>query len=262
MKILALYSIKGGVGKTAGAVNLGFCSWRDGCRTLIWDLDPQGAASFYFRIRAKVRGGGRKLIRGKRPLLEQIRGTDYEGLDLLPADFSYRHMDQDLEATRRPVRQIGRLLQPLREEYDLVLLDCAPSITLASEAVFVAADALLVPTIPTTLSLRTLDRLAAHVSKKGRRRAELLPFFSMVDRRKKLHRQICDGGEARRSKMLEAVIPNATVVEQMGVHRAPVGAWAPRTAAARSYRKLWREVRQRVGFQDRGERRPTSRRDS
>ncbi len=248
MKILALYSIKGGVGKTAGAVNLAHCAWRDGLRTLVWDLDPQGAASFYFRIRAKVKGGGRKLIRGKRPLIDQIRGTDFEGLDLLPADFSYRHMDQDLEVTRRPVRQLTQLLQPLSDEYDLVLLDCAPSITLVSEAVFVAADALLVPTIPTTLSLRTLDRLAGHVAKKGRRRAELLPFFSMVDRRKKLHRRICDGDEARRGKLLEAVIPNATIVEQMGIRRAPVGVWAARSAAASSYRKLWREVRERVGL--------------
>ena len=246
MKVLALYNIKGGVGKTAGAVNLGFCAWRDSQRTLIWDLDPQGAASFYFRVRAKVKGGGRKLIRGKRPLPDQIRGTDFEGLDLLPADFSYRHMDQDLEATPRPVRQLERLLEPLADEYDVVLLDCAPSITLVSEAIFVAADALLVPTIPTTLSLRTLDRLARHLKKKGRRRAELLPFFSMIDRRKKLHRQIFDGAEALGLKMLGAGVPNSTVVEQMGLERAPVGAWAPRSSAARSYRALWRQVRDRV----------------
>ena len=248
MKVLALYNIKGGVGKTAGAVNLGYCAWRDGLRTLIWDLDPQGAASFYFRIRAKVKGGGRRLIRGKRPLPDQIRGTDFEGLDLLPADFSYRHMDQDLEATRRPVRQLQRLLEPLGEEYDVVLLDCAPSITLVSEAVFVAADALLVPTIPTTLSLRTLDRLARHLKKKGRRRARLLPYFSMIDRRKRLHREICDGAEDAGLKMLSAAIPNSSVVERMGLRRAPVGAWAPRTSAACAYRRLWRETRDRAGL--------------
>lgn len=248
MKTVALYNIKGGVGKTAAAVNLGFCAARDGRRTLVWDLDPQGAASFYFRIRAKVKGGGRKLIRGKRPLDGQIRGTDYEGLDLLPADFSYRRMDQDLEATRRPVRRLAKLLAPLAEEYDLVLLDCAPSITLVSEAVFAAADTLLVPTIPTTLSLRTLDRLARHVKKKGRRRAELLPFFSKVDRRKKLHRQICDSDEAKRSGMLRTVIPNATLIEQMGLRRAPVGAFAPTSAAARAYESLWREVKGQTGL--------------
>lgn len=247
MKILAAYNIKGGVGKTAAAVNLGYCCSRDGYRTLVWDLDPQGAASFYFRIRAKVTGGGRKLIAGKRRLVDEVRGTDYNGLDLLPADFSYRKMDQDLERARRPVRQLARLLEPLSELYDVVLLDCAPSITLVSEAIFVASDALLVPTIPTTLSLRTLDRLAGHLGKKGRRRVHLLPFFSMVDRRKKLHRQICDGEGALRRGMLASSIPNATLIEQMGLRRAPVGAWAPRSPAAESYGRLWREIRQRVG---------------
>ena len=248
MKVLAVYNIKGGVGKTATAVNLGFCAARDGRRTLIWDLDPQGAATFYLRVRAKVKGGGRKLIRGKRPLPGQIRGSDFDRLDLLPADFSYRHMDQDLEATPRPVRQLERLLEPLAEQYELVLLDCAPSITLVSEAIFVAADALLVPTIPTTLSLRTLDRLARHLRKKGRRRAELLPFFSMIDRRKKLHREICAGAEDGGHQMLQAAIPNSTIVEQMGLRRAPVGAWAPRSSAARAYRELWRETRSRLGL--------------
>ena len=248
MRILALYNIKGGVGKTAAAVNLGYCASRDGYRTLVWDLDPQGAASFYFRIRAKIKGGGRKLIAGKRRLEDEIRGTDFDGLDLLPADFSYRRMDQDLERSRRPVRQLARLLEPLSELYDVVLLDCAPSITLVSEAIFVASDALLVPTIPTTLSLRTLDRLAGHLTKKGRRRVQLLPFFSMVDRRKKLHRHICDSEGALRRGMLASPIPNATLVEQMGLRRAPVGAWAPRSPATRAYCRLWRETRQRVGL--------------
>lgn len=246
MKILALYNIKGGVGKTAAAVNLGFCASRDGYRTLVWDLDPQGAATFYFRIRARVKGGGRKLIAGKRRLTDEIRGTDFDGLDLLPADFSYRKMDQDLDRRERPAHRLAGLLQPLAEEYDVVLLDCAPSINLVSEAIFVAADALLVPTIPTTLSLRTLDRLAVHLGGKSRRRAALMPFFSMVDRRKKLHRRICDGDPALRRGMLESSIPNATVVEQMGLRRAPVGAWAPSSPAAGAYQALWREARDRL----------------
>ncbi len=246
MRILALYNIKGGVGKTAAAVNLSYCASRDGYRTLVWDLDPQGAASFYFRIRAKVKGGGRKLIAGKRQLVDEIHGTDFDGLDLLPADFTYRKMDQDLERARRPVRQLARLLEPLSEQYDVVFLDCAPSITLVSEAIFVASDALLVPTIPTTLSLRTLDRLARHLEAKGRRRAQLMPFFSMVDRRKGLHRQICDGDAALRRGMLASSIPNATLVEQMGLRRAPVGSWAPSSPAAEAYWALWREVRDQL----------------
>ena len=85
MKTLATYSIKGGVGKTSAAVNLGALAAADGQRTVLWDLDPQGAASFLFRIKPKVKGGGKRLLRERDPLAV-MKGTDIEGLDLLPAD--------------------------------------------------------------------------------------------------------------------------------------------------------------------------------
>jgi len=66
MKTIASYNVKGGVGKTSAAVNLAYLSAQDGYRTLLWDLDPQGAATFLFRIRPKVKGGSRKLVGGSR----------------------------------------------------------------------------------------------------------------------------------------------------------------------------------------------------
>ena len=102
MKTIAIYNIKGGVGKTATAVNLSFLASLDGANTLLWDLDPQGAASFYCRIKAKVEGGGKELIEGKSDIEEAVKGTDYENLDLLPADFTYRHMDTFLAQTGHP----------------------------------------------------------------------------------------------------------------------------------------------------------------
>ena len=68
MRIYAIYNIKGGVGKTTTAVNLAFLAAESGLRTVLWDLDPQGAASFMFRVKPKVKGGGKALIKGKRPL--------------------------------------------------------------------------------------------------------------------------------------------------------------------------------------------------
>src|SRR5512145_1670392 len=111
MKIVACYNIKGGVGKTAAAVNLAWLAARDGLVTLIWDLDPQGAASFYFQTTAKIKGGGRALIEGERELQELVRGTGYPLLDILPADFSYRHMDIRLEETKKPTRRLRKLLK-------------------------------------------------------------------------------------------------------------------------------------------------------
>lgn len=246
MKVFATYNLKGGVGKTATAVNLAFLSARDGWRTLVWDLDPQGAASFYFRVEAKVKGGGKKLLSGHRELSEVVRGTDYDNLDLLPADFSYRNLDLTLDAVKKPTKLLARRLQPLADGYDRVFLDCPPSISLVSESVFVAADALVVPTIPTVLSLRTLDRLARSLEKMDNRRLAVLPFFCLVDRRRALHREIVDEAARGPFRFLETQIPSSSLVEQMGRFRAPLGAFARSSPPAMAYEALWREIEDRT----------------
>ena len=159
MKVFACYNIKGGVGKTATTVNLAYLASQEGARTLIWDLDPQGAASFYLRIKPKIKGGTKALVKQKKEMDEFIKGSDYENLDLLPADFSYRNMDLILEDSKKPLRRLRKILKPLADEYDLLFLDCPPSISLVSENVFNAAHALLIPPIPTVLSLRTLQQI-------------------------------------------------------------------------------------------------------
>jgi chromosome partitioning protein len=239
---LATYNIKGGVGKTASAVNLAYLAARDGRRTLLWDLDPQGASTYLFRVRAKVKGGGSKLVRGKSDVDALIKGTDHEGLDLLPADFSYRHMDLALGDAKRPERSLKRVLEPLKGEYEYTFLDCPPSISLVSESVFETADALLVPIIPATLSSRTLAQLYDVLDGKG---PKVLGFFSMADRRKRLHREVMDSISAG-FPILETVIPNSADVERMGMQRAALVDFAPKSRAARAYADLWAEVRSRL----------------
>ena len=244
MKVLATYNIKGGVGKTAAAVNLAHRAASAGNRVLVWDLDPQAAATFYFRVKPKVKGGGEALVRGDRELDGIIKGTDYDNLDLVPADFSYRNLDLLLDDAKKPLGRLRRLLTPLRKEYDVVILDCPPSISLASEAVFRASDVLVVPVTPTTLSIRTFDQLDAFVDANPDvvRRLQVLGFFSMVDRRKRLHRDLVAQLRTQRPDLLRTQIPSATDVERMGLHRAPVAAFAPGSRAARAYTELWREI--------------------
>jgi chromosome partitioning protein len=261
MRIYATYNIKGGVGKTTTAVNLAYLAAEAGLRTVLWDLDPQGAASFMFRIKPKVKGGGRALISGKRPLDDAIKGTDFDNLDLIPADFTYRNMDllldtaspgtgkpgdkQDEAPGGKPARRLAKLLAPLADEYDAVVLDCPPSVSLVSENVLHAADTIVVPLIPTTLSVRTLEQLADFVGEFKGHRPELFAFFSMVDRRKKLHREITEKLAAERDDVARTIIPSLSVIESMSVWRSPVGVIAPGSAAAKAYRALWAELRAR-----------------
>ncbi len=226
MRVFATYNIKGGVGKTATAVNLAYLSAREGARTLVWDLDPQGLPPSIFASSRRSKEAAKSSSRAKRSIDLTIRGTDFEGLDLLPADFSYRHMDLDLERTKRPKQQLARLLLPLALQYDHLFLDCPPSISLVSEGVFVATDTLIVPTIPTTLSLRTLRQLHRHLEDRTPRKPQMLPFFCMVDRRKALHRQVTESAAELGMPMMETEIPYSSVVEQMGIRRAPLATFA------------------------------------
>lgn len=246
MKILATYNIKGGVGKTTAAVNLAYKAASSGHTTLVWDLDPQGASSYYFRVKPKVKGGGKQLIAGKRELDGLIKGTDYENLDLLPADFSFRNLDLVLNAKKKPTQRLRKLLKPLEDEYEFVFLDCPPNISLLSEAVFETADALLSPIIPTTLSVRTLDQLKKFIKDNSLKKMDLMPFFSMVDRRKKLHREIIDSLPKQHPEILNSAIPYASDVERMGVERMPLGGFVTNSPSANAFNELWLEVYSRI----------------
>jgi chromosome partitioning protein len=244
MSIIAIYNLKGGVGKTSTVVNLAYLAAREGCRTLLWDLDPQGSTTFYYRIKPKVKGGAKKMVQGKRDLDPAIRGTDFANLDLLPSDFSYRQFDLTLDATKKPIRRLGRMLKPLKKAYDHLFLDCPTSLSTLSESVFFAADVLLIPVIPTTLSLRTLDQIRQHLKKRAPKPPRVLPFLCMVDRRKALHKATCAAYADGKEGFLTTVIPFASAVERMGLERAPLPSYDHRSRATRAFEALWDEVKE------------------
>ncbi|MGA7086867.1 MAG: ParA family protein [Candidatus Dormiibacterota bacterium] len=242
MRVLATYNIKGGVGKTSTAVNLAYLSARQGNRTLLWDLDPQGAATFLFRIGPHVRGGVKALVKGRTPLDALIKGTDFNNLDVLPADLSYRRMDHALDQSKHPNRRIAQLVEPLGSGYDVLILDCPPGMSLVSEGVMRAADTLLVPLVPATLSMRTFEQLTDFVGKAKQPRPRILAFFSMVDARKRLHRETVAQVVGQRSEIAQAIVPAASIVEQMGPRRLPVMVLSPTSPAAAAYEQLWWEA--------------------
>jgi len=233
MAIIAVYNIKGGVGKTATSVNLAYLSAESGKRTLLCDMDPQGSASYYFRIKPPKKFSADKLLKGGKGIAKNIRGTDYANLDLALDDF------------KKSTQRINKILRPLTREYDHIFLDCPPNITLLSENIFNAADLLLIPFIPTTLSLLSFEQLLSFFKKSNIDRKKLYLFFSMVERRKRMHQDMMKRF-AGRKRVLRQPIPFLADVEKMGIYRKPVPEIAPSSPAARSYRLLWREVQKAI----------------
>jgi chromosome partitioning protein len=189
MKILAIYSNKGGVGKTTTAVNLSFLAAEAGLKTLVCDLDPQSSASYYFRVKPKLRANAKGFRKGGKNIEKSIKGTDYKNLDILPADFTHRNLASTFNKLKRSKRRLNRILDPLRAEYNLIVLDCPPAINLLAENIFNVADYLLVPVIPTTLSVRTHVQLLSFLKKKKYDTDKIYAFFRWLTSARKCTRK-------------------------------------------------------------------------
>lgn len=248
MKIIACYSNKGGVGKTAVAVNLAYALAADGLRVLLCDLDPQGASSFYFRVKPSKKLTDTTFFKDVKKFTDAIRGSDYENLDILPANMDFREFDVFLSRMRNSRSRLKKALKGVEKDYDIILLDCPPSISVLSENVFRCADLVVVPVIPTTLSQRTFEQLIDFFKDNKLETRKLQGFFSMVQSVKKLHGETMQAmNAAHKKRFLKTQIPFSSDVERMGVQRAPVVASSPNCGASKAYLALAAEITEKLG---------------
>ncbi|MBF0620469.1 MAG: ParA family protein [Magnetococcales bacterium] len=246
MKIYAVYNLKGGVGKTTTAVNLAYLSAMDGARTLIWDLDPQGGTSYYLCVKPAIKGGSKSLVKKKTDITSYLRMTGYPNLDMLPSDISNREMDHQLRKQKTPDEALEKRVKPLRGMYDTLILDCPPDLSMVAENVFQMAHVLLVPLIPTTLSLRAYNRLVRFlVKRRSNKRLKVLPFFNQVNLNKPIHQVVTKNVRAKHPIFLQEAVMDSNVIEAMGVKRAPVFTFADKSNEAEVFRRLWAEVKER-----------------
>ena len=244
MKVVAVYSVKGGVGKTTTAVNLAWEAAKSH-RVLLWDLDPQAASTWLLDVRPKLKGGAEALIRGKTKIGQVVRETGYQNLDVLPADDSYRDLELALDQTKHSTRRLALLLGPLARKYDVVILDCPPGESLLAHNVITAADVIVLPLQPSPLSARSLQQVR-DVVRSEKKPPRIIGFISMADRRKTGHRAAIADLPSKEKEMTEIVVPSTIFVERMGAERAPLGAFAPRTEAAAAFAELWDETASRL----------------
>lgn len=245
MQTWAIYSLKGGVGKTAAAVNLAYEAALAGEHVLLWDLDPQAAASWYLGVDTQPDLSIKKILAGKTPLGREIQPTGHDQLAVLPGSRGYRQWDTQIHEAKQPRKVLEQLIAPFSESYTLLILDCPPGIGALATAVLRAANRVLVPVVPTPLSLRALDEVHAHIDDKKVGRTQVRPFFSMADRRRRMHREMIAAPPESMTHAPDTFIDYATHVEQMGTHRQPVRLFSPRSRAAAQYRDLYRAIADR-----------------
>ncbi len=243
MKVVAVYSTKGGAGKTSAALNLAWEASKSG-RVLLWDLDAQGASTYLTGVKPKLKGGVAKLLTGSNGISEVARKADlpsvdgHHPIDVVPADDSYRELELMLDAAKGSRRRLQKVLKDAAGNYDTVILDCPPGASLVADNAVRSADVIVTPVPPAALSLRSLEQVRELVADSAKP-APILAFLSMVDRRKLTHRRAAEELPAEHSEIVDVVVPASVVVERMGDERAPVATFAPRHHVTQAYAQLW-----------------------
>lgn len=242
MRTLAVFHLKGGVGKTTTAVNIAALAAQDHVRTLLWDLDPQAGASWVLGVEAAHKQN--KLWQGQTPVGPFIVSTAWPKLDVLAADLSLRKWQQTVASKADAETQMRHWLDQLSESYGLIVIDCPPSLTPQMEGVLRAVDRILVPVQPSQLSIRAYDDIRQHLS--WSKAKQWLPFVSMIDKRKPGHVRWVQEEAKHYPELLPVVVAQSASAERMLEQRSPVVHSQPDVPLARNFAALWRAIKPRL----------------
>ncbi|GAB6073400.1 ParA family protein [Nautilia lithotrophica] len=218
--IISLYNIKGGVGKTSTSVNLVSVASKKG-KTLLWDLDVQGASSYFFNKKPKKRYIFQK------PIEKIIKSTQYENIDIIPADTKLEKYKNEMK----------NLLDVLKERYDFIIMDAPASLNPLTRDLLKHSDIILVPVLPNILSLRTYNQILKT------KLAKNIKLFVNGFENKPAHKKIIQTIlQLPKSQYLKTYIPKSDLIESMPFEKMSVVERFPQSREAKIYEKMFNEL--------------------
>jgi chromosome partitioning protein len=254
-KIIAVANQKGGVGKTTTAVNLAACLAAVGQRVLLFDLDPQANATSGLGLEKVEGASAYRVLLGDGSLLDKIKPTTFERLEVVPSEVDLCAADLELARLENHLLRVAQSLKPVLDSnrFDLVLIDCPPSLGVLTLNAFAASDGLLVPLQCEYYALEGISMMNRVLGQlRGTGVNPRLDIFGVVmtmfDGRTKLCNEVV--GEVRNllgAKVFETVIPRSTKLAEAPSFGKPIIHYDKYSAGAAAYELLAQEVTARLG---------------